>query len=66
MYVKAKYVKHTVVLKTFMNKGTCDCSFINLSPIFSIFRTVVDNDIVDMSHDYGSMINILVGNYVLA
>ena len=37
---------------------TCDCNFVNLSSIFTIFSILVNNDIVDMPHDFGSY-----GNY---
>ena len=40
-----------------MNKGTykatSDCSFINLSLIFTIFCILAKNDIGDMSYDIG-------------
>ena len=39
--------------KMLLNKATCDCSFANSSPIFVIFGIVVNNDIVDRSHDFG-------------
>ena len=43
-YVKVKSDKMGVLLKIFLNKSTSDC-FHNLSPIFTIFRILFNNDI---------------------
>ena len=44
--------KITVLLKILLTNTTSDCSFVNLSPIFT-FSILVNNDIVDMSHGIG-------------
>ena len=49
MCVKVKTGKSTI----FLNKTHYDCSFISLSPIFTIFSILVNNNIVNMSHDCG-------------
>ena len=36
-----------------LNKATYHCSFANSSPVFTIFGILVNNDIVDWSHDFG-------------
>ena len=36
-----------------MPSYTSDCSFANSSPIFTIFEILVNNDMVDRSHDFG-------------
>ena len=50
-----RYVKATLpVLQTILlNKATYDCTFLNSSPICTIFGILVNNDIVDRSHDFG-------------
>ena len=50
-----RYVKATlpVLQKMLLNKATYDCSFANSSPIFIIFGILINNDIVDRSHDCG-------------
>ena len=49
------YVKATLpcLQNVLLNEATYDCSFANLSPIFTIFGIQVSNDIVDRSHDFG-------------
>ena len=42
-----------VLQKKFVNKATYDCIFANSSPIFTTFGILVNNDIVDRSHDLG-------------
>ena len=41
------------LLIMFLNKATFDCSFVSLSPNVTRFRIVVNNDIVNMAHDFG-------------
>ena len=41
-----------VLLKIFLNKASSDY-FVNLSPVFTIFSILVNNDIVHMSHNFG-------------
>ena len=36
-----------------LNKATYDCSFANSTLIFTIFGILVDNDIIDRSHNFG-------------
>ena len=57
--VQLCYCKIAVLVKLLLNKATCYCSFVNLSPIFTILRIPMNNDIVDISHDFGC-----VGNHV--
>ena len=51
-------------MKIVLNKATSDCTFVNLSPIFTIFHILANNDIVDISHDLSCHGNLLAGNYV--
>ena len=48
--VMAKSGQIVVLLKIFVNKGTSDY-FVNLSPILTIFRILVNNGRVHLSHD---------------
>ena len=48
-----------------MNKANSDRSFVSLSQIFTIFSILVNNDIVDMLHDFVAMETILAGYDVL-
>ena len=50
-----RYVKALLLLlqKILLNKAIYNCRFANLSPIFTIFGILVNNDIVDRSHDFG-------------
>ena len=53
---KYMYVKATLqfLQKLLLNKATDDCGFVSSSPIFTIIGILVNNDIVDRSHDFGS------------
>ena len=42
------HIQGVIVL---LNKATSECSFANSSRIFTIFGILVNNDIVDKSHD---------------
>ena len=59
--IKAKSVQIVVLLNIFLNKGTSD-SFVNLSPIFTIFRMPVNNYTVHMSYHFGCHGNHFGGN----
>ena len=50
--VKAKTGQIVILLTIFVNKGTSDC-FVNLCPILIIFRILVSNDRVHLSHHFG-------------
>ena len=51
-YGKVKLGKIVLLLKIFLNKATSDC-FVNLSPIFTIFNIMVNDDVVHISHHFG-------------
>ena len=59
--VKAKSDQIVVLMKVFLNKGPSDC-FVNLSPIFTIFTIVVNNDSVHLSHHFSCHGNRFGGN----
>ena len=50
--VTVKSGKIILLQKIFPNKATSAC-FVNLSPIFTIFNILVNNDIVHRSHHFG-------------
>ena len=51
MLIKAKSGQIVVLVKIYLNKGTCD-SFVNLNLIFSNFSISINNDTVHMSHNF--------------
>ena len=53
--------KIAVLLQIFRNKATSD-HFVNLSPVFTIFNILVNNDTVNMSHNFGCQGNYFVRN----
>ena len=62
--VKAKSGLIVVLLKFVLNKGTTDC-FVNLSPIVTIFRILVNNDRIHLSLHCGYHGNHFGGNVCL-
>ena len=59
--VKETSDKIAVLLKIFWNKATSNC-FVNLSPIFTLFSILVNNNVVHITHHFGCNGNHFGGN----